>query len=73
MSTRRSGQSLALLLSPSTRPDEPLTAGAPFGPGPGPEALTRLDPDAAAIDRLRLLARQTGLPSLMRLIESAEE
>lgn len=24
------------LFAPSERPDEPLTAGAPFGPGPGP-------------------------------------
>jgi hypothetical protein len=24
---------------PSRRPDEPVTAGAPFGPGPGMEAL----------------------------------
>lgn len=28
-----------LLDRPTERPDEPLTAGAPFGPGPGPEAL----------------------------------
>lgn len=25
--------------APSQRPDEPVTAGAPSGPGPGPEAL----------------------------------
>jgi hypothetical protein len=24
------------LMSPTQRPDEPVTAGAPFGPGPGP-------------------------------------
>lgn len=27
------------LLGPSQRPDEPITAGVPFGPGPGPEAV----------------------------------
>jgi hypothetical protein len=27
------------LFEPTTRPDEPVTAGNPFGPGPGPEAL----------------------------------
>jgi hypothetical protein len=27
------------LSAPSERPDEPVTAGAPFGAGPGPEAL----------------------------------
>lgn len=25
--------------APTARPSEPVTAGAPFGPGPGPEAL----------------------------------
>lgn len=27
------------LSAPTQRPDEPMTAGMPFGPGPGPEAL----------------------------------
>jgi hypothetical protein len=27
------------LTAPSARPDEPITAGAPFGAGPGPEVL----------------------------------
>lgn len=27
------------LNAPTTRPDEPVTAGSAFGPGPGPEAL----------------------------------
>lgn len=29
------------LTEPTQRPDEPLTAGLPVGPGPGPEALVR--------------------------------
>jgi hypothetical protein len=61
------------LLGPTANPDEPLTAGAPFGEGPGPEVLPREDPDAAAIDRLRMLARATGSPSLLRLLEGWEE
>ena len=28
------------LFAPSERPDEPITAGAPFGPGPGPAQTT---------------------------------
>lgn len=28
------------LFAPTERPDEPITAGAPFGPGPGPDALS---------------------------------
>jgi hypothetical protein len=30
------GMGAAPLMSPTQRPDEPVTAGAPFGPGPGP-------------------------------------
>lgn len=30
-----------LLTRPSSRPDEPVTAGLPVGPGAGPEALPR--------------------------------
>lgn len=37
--------------SESTRPDEPVTAGAPLGPGPGAESLGL--PQDATIDRLR--------------------
>jgi hypothetical protein len=29
------------LLAPSDRPDEPVSAGAALGPGPGPESLRR--------------------------------
>jgi hypothetical protein len=31
------------LLAPTERPDEPLTAGMSFGPGPGPEVLALPD------------------------------
>jgi hypothetical protein len=27
------------LFAPTERPDEPITAGVPIGPGPGPEVL----------------------------------
>ncbi|NBV71573.1 MAG: hypothetical protein EBR60_05905 [Burkholderiaceae bacterium] len=44
---------LGTLLDPTTRPDEPITAGVDFGPGPGREALpknlinnTRIDENA---------------------------
>ena len=30
------GMGATPLMSPTQRPDEPVTAGAPFGPGPGP-------------------------------------
>ena len=59
------------LFAPTTRPDEPVTAGMPFGPGPGPMVMPTADD--AAMDRLRMLARATGSPSLLRLIEAAED
>ena len=34
---------------PTERPDEPLTAGLPIGPGPGPEVLGAI-PDDDALD-----------------------
>lgn len=43
----------------TARPNEPITAGAPFGPGPGPIAagIPVFDPKAAAIEELKLLAQ----------------
>jgi hypothetical protein len=32
-------QPIVPLTAPTQRPDEPITAGSPFGPGVGPEAL----------------------------------
>jgi hypothetical protein len=63
--------SLGELLGPTARPDEPLTHGAPFGPGPGP-APSMTDPDTDALDRLRILYKMSGSPALGRLIEAAE-
>ena len=39
-------QSVLPLGAPTQRPDEPVTAGLPIGPGPGPEALTQSAPRA---------------------------
>lgn len=41
------------------RPDEPITAGAPFGPGPGPQAagIPMYNPAVAAIEELKFLAQ----------------
>jgi hypothetical protein len=32
------------LMDPTARPEEPISAGLSFGPGPGPEALANRDP-----------------------------
>lgn len=36
---QQAGPSVVPLTEPTQRPDEPVTAGAALGPGPGPEAL----------------------------------
>ncbi len=55
------------VFGPTTRPSEPLTAGAPFGPGPGPDAASLpITPEAIVMamyqafphpDLLRILGR----------------
>lgn len=42
----------SLLIRPTNRPDEPVTAGMESGPGPGPEALGPTDIDAIYHQRL---------------------
>lgn len=58
---------------PSSRPNEPLTAGLPQGPGPGPEALTgigamaaRSAPQDTATKLLATLAMQPTAGSQLR-------
>ena len=51
--------------APSERPDEPITAGAPFGAGPGPEALglpSRNDEAKALLKYLPMLERRASSP-----------
>jgi len=66
------GQQVTSLFAPSERPDEPVTAGMPFGPGPGEPApqqsrsfantLRKLLPydQNGAIERLYLTAIRRG-------------
>jgi hypothetical protein len=65
--------SLGGLLDPTARPDEPITAGLSSGAGPGPEVLQGQDPDADAVDRLRVLYQRTQSPALRRLLEAWDE
>lgn len=55
-----------LLQQPSTRPNEPITAGLPIGPGPGPEVLAgRIGTPAG--DLFRRLTAETGDPLFAEL------
>ena len=43
------------LFAPTERPDEPITAGAPFGPGPGPSQQPMVSSSSLAATLAKLL------------------
>ena len=58
--------------APTQRPDEPITAGMPFGEGPGPEALPNFRQQEADIvmkylPSLNALAEEPDTPQSFRL------
>jgi hypothetical protein len=62
--------------APTTRPSEPVTAGLPVGPGPGPEVLNL--PNDAANTAMQLRAMYANIPQaqnadMLRLVELAEQ
>lgn len=60
---------------PSQRPDEPLTAGLPFGPGRNPTPLGGQAPNPVnddLVDQLRALYMQHPTRELRELIEEAD-
>lgn len=64
-------------LHPTMRPNEPVTAGLPVGPGPGPEALSGIGAagmgQAQTADTLSQLARMPGAgPELANLAAYAQ-
>lgn len=65
-------ESLPAVDAPTGRPSEPLTAGAPVGPGPGPEALRLPAGDDPELDILRAVYRLHPNEDLRELIEDAE-
>lgn len=60
---------LPALDAPTARPDEPLTAGLPFGPGPGP--ISRR-PESGAAALLRAMVAADPDPELFELLAEAE-
>ena len=64
------GLSLTPLDAPTQRPDEPVTAGAPVGPGPGPEAIGL--GGEAEVDELRRIYQAFPSEALRQLIEESE-
>jgi len=61
---------LGALDRPTERPGEPLTAGLPSGPGPGPEALAGVGIGGDALElQLRALYQKYPMPEIARLLE----
>lgn len=65
------------LVAPTTRPNEPITAGAPFGEGPGPEALPMplvpaVGEQADLVERVRSIAARFPNPALLGLLAELE-
>lgn len=61
------------LNSPTQRPNEPVTAGLPFGDGAGPEAISGMFPTRrnATADTLEKLAAWTGDARMQQLAQQA--
>lgn len=53
----------------SGQPNEPVTAGAQYGPGPGPEALQANDPTRAEAKQLQ----QSGVLALMMKVADSDD
>ena len=64
---------LGALTRPTERPTEPITAGAPFGPGPTPTAAgipMPMSPTASALEEIRAIAQAYGNDDLMDLLDA---
>lgn len=61
------GAGAGMLREPTRRPDEPLTAGLPIGPGPGPEALRMPPRERPGVRFLSRLTELTGDPYFAEL------
>jgi hypothetical protein len=63
--TQRAAQRMAPLMSPTQRPDEPVTAGAPFGPGAGPAPVSAQSKRMTSmLSTVQNLYERTGDPTL---------
>lgn len=58
------------ITAPSNQPSQPITAGLPTGPGPGPEALA--PPPDTTINILRGMYAQNPSPDILSLITEAQ-
>lgn len=59
---------------PTEMPSQPVTHGAPVGPGPGPEALPQTtDPQNGSMSALlNAIYAKTGSPAIQQLAQQAQ-
>lgn len=68
-----SGVAATPLFAPTQRPDEPITAGAPFGPGPGEAPLMQPAPTAPTLTQtLAKINQVVSDPQISALLAIAE-
>lgn len=60
---------LTPLTAPTTRPNEPVTAGLTLGPGPGPEIFQAPGRRVRAADTMAMLARVSGDDTYLQMAE----
>ena len=66
------GMGASPLMAPTQRPNEPVTAGAPFGPGAGPRPVYNTGAARPKLsDTLTKIVSNTGDPKLDRLSDIA--
>jgi hypothetical protein len=59
------------LFAPTERPDEPITAGAPFGPGPGPATAARQGGAlSSTLERLAAVDDSGAVAAFYRMAQS---
>ena len=70
------GVQITPLAAPTERPNEPITAGLPMGPGPGPEALAPIGiQPGSKLDlalQVRAIASRYPNPALIALLQELE-
>jgi len=64
----RGGMGVSPLMSPTQRPNEPVTAGAPFGPGAGPAPVSAQSKRMTSmLSTVQNLYERTGDPTLQAI------
>lgn len=56
------------LAGPSTRPNEPVQAGLPIGPGPGASGVAAMSRSDRVLTRLQALVQVSGDPQLAAMV-----